>query len=61
MEMLQLEISENMEKLKYKQNKLKLDLDFLNNCKQLAVYLKFLIFKLPNVSNKDVSSIRKYI
>ena len=47
------------EKLKYKQNKLKLDIDFLNNCKQLAMYPKFLIFKLPNVSNKDVLSIRK--
>ena len=47
------------EKLKYKHNKLKLDIDFLNNCKQLGVYPKFLIFKLPNVSNKDVLSIRK--
>ena len=41
------------EKLEYKKKKLKLDIDFLNNCKQLGVYLKFLIFKLPNVSNKD--------
>ena len=40
-------------------NKLKLDIDFLNNCKQLGVYPKFLIFKLPNVSNKDTSSIPK--
>ena len=47
------------EKLEYKKNKLKLDIDFLNNCKQLGVYPKFLIFKLPNVSNKDASSIRK--
>ena len=47
------------EKLEYKRNKLKLDIDFLNNCKQLGVYLKFLIFKLPNVSNKDALSIRK--
>ena len=47
------------EKLEYKQNKLKLDIDFLNNCKQLGVYPKFLIFKLPNVSNKDALSIRK--
>ena len=47
------------EKLKYKQNKLKLDIDFLNNCKQLRVYSKFFIFKLPNVSNKDVLSICK--
>ena len=40
------------EKLEYKKNKLKLDIDFLNNCKQLGAYPKFLIFKLPNVSNK---------
>ena len=48
------------EKLEYKNNKLKLDIDFLNNCKQLGVYLKFLIFKLLNISNKD-SSIRKIL
>ena len=47
------------EKLEYKKKKLKLDVDFLNNCKQLDVYLKFLIFKLLNVSNKDASSIGK--
>ena len=47
------------EKLEYKKNKLKLDIDFLNNCKQLGVYSKFLIFKLPNVSNKDALSNRK--
>ena len=35
------------EKLEYKKNKLKLDIDFLNNCKELGVYPKFLIFKLP--------------
>ena len=45
------------DKLKYKQNKLKLEIDLLNNCKQLGVYLKFLIFKLLNVSNKDALSI----
>ena len=44
------------EKLEYKKNKLKLGIDFLNNCKQLGVYPKFLIFKLPNVSNKDALS-----
>ena len=33
------------EKLKYKKNKLKLDIDFLNKCKQLGVYSKFLILK----------------
>ena len=47
------------EKLKYKKNKLKLDIDLLNNCEQLGVYWKFLIFKLANVSNKDASSIRE--
>ena len=45
------------EKLEYKKNKL--DINFLNNCKQLGVYSKFLIFKLRNVSNKDPLSIRK--
>ena len=47
------------EKLKYTQNKLKLDIDFLNSYKQLGVYPKFLIFKLLNVSNKDTLSTRK--
>ena len=46
------------EKLEYKKNKLKLDIDFLNNCKQLGVYPKFLVFKLPNVSNKGALSRR---
>ena len=32
------------EKLEYEKNKLKLDIDFLKNCKQLGVYPKFLIF-----------------
>ena len=45
--------------LEYKKKKLKLDINFLNNCKQLGVYPKFLIFKLPNVSIKDALSIRK--
>ena len=36
-----------------------MDIDFLNNCKQLGVYPKFIIFKLPNVSNKDALSICK--
>ena len=56
--MLQLKIFENM-KNEYKKNKLKLDINFLNICKQLGVYPKFLIFKLPNVSNKDALPIRK--
>ena len=43
----------------YKKNKLKLDINFLNNCKQLGVYPQFLIFKLPNVSSKDALSICK--
>ena len=49
------------EKLQYKKNKLKLDIDFLNNCKQLGVHPKFLIFKLQNVSNKNGPSIRKIL
>ena len=47
------------EKLDYKKNKVKLDIDFLNNCKQLGVYPKFLIFKLLNVASKDALSIPK--
>ena len=38
---------------------MKLDINFLNNCKQLGVCPKFLICKLPNYSNKDAVSIRK--
>ena len=49
------------EKLAYKKNKPKLGINFLNNCKQHGVYPKFLIFKLPNVSNKDAVSIRKIL
>ena len=49
------------EKLEYIKNKLKLYIDFVNSCKQLGVYPKFLIFKLPNVSNKDPLSIRKIL
>ena len=49
------------EKLEYKKNKLKLDIDFLTNCKQFVVYPKFIIFKLPRVSNKDALSFRKRI
>ena len=47
------------EKLQYKKNKLKLNINFLNNCKQLGVYPKFLTFKLPNVSNRDPLTICK--
>ena len=47
------------EKLDFKKKKLKLGIDFLNHCKQLGVYSKAFIFKLPNVSNKDALSIRK--
>ena len=57
--MLRVKIFENMKKLEYKKNKLKLDIDFLTNCKQFGVCPNFLIFKLPNVSNKDALSIRK--
>ena len=46
-------------KLDYKKNKVKLDIDFLNNCKQLGVYPKFLIFKLLNVASKVTLSIPK--
>ena len=49
------------EKLEYKKNILKLDVNFLNNCKQLGVYPKFLIFKLSNVSNNNALSIRKWL
>ena len=37
----------------------KLDIYFLSNYKQLGVYAKFLIFKLPNVYNEDALSFRK--
>ena len=47
------------EKLDCKKNKVKLDINFLNNCKQLGVYPKFLIFKLLNVCNKDTFLIHK--
>ena len=47
------------EKLKYKQNKLKLETDFLNIWKQFGSYLKFLIFKLLNISNEDALSTLK--
>ena len=47
------------EKLDCEKKKLKLDINFLNNCKQLGAYLKFLTFKLPNVSNKPGLSICK--
>ena len=36
------------EKLNHKQNKLKLDIGFLNNCRHLGVYPRLLIFKLPS-------------
>ena len=49
------------EKLEYKKNKLKLDIDFFSNCKQLGVYPKFLIFKMPNFSNKDALLISKRV
>ena len=53
------DIARKYEKLQYKKNKLKLDFDFLNNCKQLGVYPKLLIFKLPSVSKKDALLVRK--
>ena len=42
------------EKLEYKNSKLKLDIGFINNCKQLGVCPKFLIFKLLNVLTKTL-------
>ena len=45
--------------IRLKLNKLKLDIDFLKNYKQLGEHLKFLIFNLPNFLNKDAPSIRK--
>ena len=47
------------ETLEKKKNKFKLDINFLDNWKQLGVYRNVLIFELPNVSNKDVLSICK--
>ena len=47
------------EKLDHKKNKVKLDIDFLNSCKQFGVYPKLIIFKLSNVSNKDALSSTK--
>ena len=41
------------EKLESKNNQLKLEIDFYSSCKQIGVYQKFLIFKLPNIFNKD--------
>ena len=49
------------EKLEYKKNKLKLDVNFLNSCKQLGLYPKFLIFKLLNVYDDNALSIRKWL
>ena len=46
-------------KTRVQKNKVKLDIDHINNCKKLGVYPKFLIFKLPNVSNKVTLSFRK--
>ena len=57
--MLQLKTFENMKNWSRKKNELKLDIEFLNNWKQLAVYPKFLIFKIPNFSNKNASLISK--
>ena len=59
METLKLKIFWKYGKLEYEKNKLKLDIDFPNNYKQFGVYPKFFIFKLLNVSNKDILSICK--
>ena len=47
------------EKLECKKKKIKLDIDFLKNWKQLGVYPKVLIFNLVNVSIKDAWSSHK--
>ena len=47
------------EKLHLKKQKLQLDINYLNNCKQLGVCPNFLVFKLPNVSKHDAFGIRK--
>ena len=47
------------EKLKHKMKKIKLNIDFLNNCKHLGKYRKLLIFELKSVSDKDAVSIRR--
>ena len=47
------------EKLEYKKNKLKLDIDFLNNCKQFGEYPKFLIFKLPKLLRSAINKRNK--
>ena len=44
---------------KYKKNKLKFGINFLNNCKKLVVYPNLLIFKLLNDPNKNALSIWK--
>ena len=41
------------EKSKHEQEKLKLNIDFFNDAKLRGVFLKYLIFKLPNVSKHD--------
>ena len=41
------------EKLEYKKNKLKLDIDFLNNCKQLGVLSRMFLIKTPYQFVKD--------
>ena len=53
------EYFQKYEKLKNKQNKLKLDIDFLNNANNLLCIQNSLSFKLPNISNKDALSIHK--
>ena len=47
------------EKLECKKNKLNSDINFLNNWKQIGIYPKLLIFKLPNISIKHTFSINK--
>ena len=48
-----------LEKVSLKSRKAELDLRFLNNCKSLGVFPKFLCFHLP--ANSDAGSIRKQL
>lgn len=51
--------SRKYEKVKLKQDKLKMGIDFLHNCEQLGLYPKFPIFELSNTLNHDATLIPK--
>ncbi len=50
-----------LEKLSFKVRKATLDLNFLQNCKSLNVFPKFVSFNLTNKKPKDITAIRKKI